>query len=127
MDKYTIYEKITAAPVLKKIKIKNPYVPNKNADLEALIDSGASKTVIPENLIEKLQLVPVSEIDVEGYKKGKQKHWTYFVDVEFKGYSFPLTKVIAVNRKNVLLGRDILNQTILLLDGKKLSYDITDP
>jgi len=127
MDKYTVYKKLAAAPVLREITIKNPHVSNKNADLEALIDSGASRTVIPENLIEKLQLVPVRLIDVEGYKKGKQEHSTYFVDVEFKGYSFPLTEVIAVNRKNVLLGRDILNKTILVLDGKKLSYDITDP
>lgn len=127
MDKYTTYKKQPAAPILRKITIKNPEVPKKTDDLEALIDSGAFKTAIPENLIEKLQLVPVREIDVGGYKEGKQKHWTYFVDVEFKGYSFPYTEVLAVKRKNVLLGRDILNQTILLLDGKKLCYDITDP
>jgi len=127
MDKYTVYEGLPAAPELGKITIKNPQLSEKTDDLKALIDSGASRTVIPENLIKTLNLVPVREIDVEGYKKGKQKHTTYFVDVEFKGYSFPLTEVIAVNRKNVLLGRDILNQTILVLDGKKLSYDITDP
>ena len=127
MDKYTQYKKLPAAPILKKITIKNPYMPDKNDDQKALIDSGASRTVIPEYLINKLNLVPAGEVDVEGYKEGKEKHLTYFVDVEFKGFNFSYTEVIAVKRKNVLLGRDILNQTILLLDGKKLSYDITDP
>ena len=126
-ETYTKINKQPAAPILRKITIKNPQVPKKTDDQEALIDSGAFKTVIPEILIEELQLVPAREIEVEGYKEGKQKHWTYFVDVEFKGYSFPYTEVLAVKRKNVLLGRDILNQTILVLNGKKLSYDITDP
>jgi predicted aspartyl protease len=127
MEKYTVYEELPAAPELWKITIKNPYVPKKTNDLKALIDSGASRTVIPENLIKTLNLVPVRVIKVKGYKEGKQKHKTYFVDVEFKGYSFPNTEVIAVKRKNVLLGRDILNKTILVLDGKNLSYDIKDP
>lgn len=128
MDKYTACKELPPAPILQ-IKINNPKMPEKTVNQKALIDSGASRTVIPDSLIKRLKLFPAGEIEAEGYKEEEevQKHKTYFVDVEFKGYSFTYTEVIAVKRKNVLLGRDILNQTILVLDGKKLSFDITDP
>jgi predicted aspartyl protease len=125
MEKYDFGFSPPAPAIL--VKIKNPLKTESEKSKTALIDSGAFMTVIPDDLIEALKLVPAGETDAGGYKGPKQRHRTYFVDIEFKSYSFPYTEVIAVERANVLLGRDVLNQLKLLLDGKSLSFDISDP
>lgn len=38
-----------------------------------------------------------------------------------------MIEVIDVKRKDVLLGRDVLNKLKLLLDEKKLEFEILDP
>lgn len=129
MDSYDTeeYENLPPAPMLL-VKVSNPIVPNKSTERKALIDSGASRTAIPDELIEELELVQVREIPVGGYKEeGEQKHNTFFVDVEFDGYSFPFVEAVGVKRSNVLLGRDVLNQIKLVLDGKNLSFEFSDP
>lgn len=114
------------APILK-VKVSNPYNPGvRGIEKEGLIDSGAFMTAIPEDFVGKLKILPARKIPTKGYKEGEQTHFTYFVDVSFDGYSF-YTEVIAVKRKNVLIGRDILNQLKLILDGKNLNFDILDP
>ena len=83
-------------------------------------------TAIPENWVDELNLVPAGDEETQGYKAGLQKHRTYFVDVTIKGHNFPYTEVLAVNRGNVLIGSDILNQLKILFDGKNLSFEIFD-
>jgi predicted aspartyl protease len=115
------------APILE-VTVSNPYNPEVDGiPKEALIDSGAFMTAIPEDFIDKLRIFPAGEVSTRGYKEGEQTHRTYFVDVSFNGFSFPNTEVMAVKRKNVLIGRDILNQLKLILDGKNLNFDILDP
>jgi len=115
------------APILD-VKVSNPHQPEvEGIDKEALIDSGAFMTAIPEDFVDKLDILPSREIDgVKAYKGKGQKHYAYFVNVSFGEYSF-YTEVLAVKRKNVLIGRDILNQLKLILDGKNLNFDILDP
>lgn len=114
------------APILEVI-VSNPHKPEvEGIPKEALIDSGAFMTAIPEDFVGELEIFPASEVSTKGYKEEEQTHLTYFVDVSFNGYSF-YTEVLAVKRKNVLLGRDILNQLKVILDGKNLNFDIVDP
>jgi hypothetical protein len=40
---------------------------------------------------------------------------------------FSLPRVIALPRQDAILGRDVLNQFIVILDGKELDFEITDP
>jgi len=51
----------------------------------------------------------------------------YYIAMEIAGYNIPLVEVTAVQRSDVLLGRDVLNQFILTLDGKALTFDLRDP
>ena len=86
--------------------------------LPALIDSGADGTLIPLDL---LQSVQASEI----YAARLRSHWgearlvkVYLVDLEIDGHLLPSVDVVADERGTViLLGRNILNKLVLLLDG----------
>jgi len=115
------------APILTVV-VSNPHISEvESIEEEALIDSGSFMTAIPEDFVGELEILPAGEVSTKGYKEGEQTHRTYFVDVRFNGYAFPYTEVLAVKRKNVLIGRDILNQLKVILDGKNLNFDILDP
>lgn len=116
------------APTLD-VTVSNPHKPTVRAIPDkALIDSGAFKTVIPEKWVSRLGLLPLRTYSPRGYKieEKKQEHYMYLVKVAFKQFSFDV-EVLAVKRKNVLIGRDILNKLKLLLDGKNLQFEVTDP
>jgi len=127
MEKYDSIEN-PPAPYIT-VRISNPVTGDVKEE-KGLIDTGSFKTAIPETWVDKLNLVPADEQETRGYKEEKEKrkqiHHTYFVDVTIKGHSFPYTEVLAVNRKKVLIGRDILNQLKLVLDGKNLTFEILD-
>lgn len=116
------------APIVDII-VSNPYNPTVSpVEDRGLIDSGAFKTVIPEEWVDRLGLLPVRTCSPQGYKieEKKQEHKVYIARVTLKQYSFDV-EVIAARREYGLIGRDILNQLRLILDGKSLSFDITDP
>lgn len=114
------------APILD-VTCSNPFDSTVTSiDGKALIDSGAFKTVIPEDWVARLGLTPVRELETRGYKDEAQKHLAYFVKIAFKEHHFNI-EVLAVKRENILLGRDILNKLRLLLDGKSLNFEVTDP
>jgi predicted aspartyl protease len=91
------------------------------------IDSGADITVIPIDWAERLALLPSSVVKVRSYYGREEEVETYFIRMEFSGFQFPLIEVLVSNRKDVLIGRDVLNRLRAELDGKKLELKLTDP
>jgi hypothetical protein len=52
---------------------------------------------------------------------------TYSVTFEVEEYVVQDVEVAASPRRDILLGRDVLNRFILTLDGKSLTFDLKDP
>jgi predicted aspartyl protease len=126
MEKYDTSEKPPAPYV--EVEVTNPQT-GESVKERGKIDTGSFKTVIPESWIDKLHLIPASEEETRGYKEEikKQKHYTYFVNISIKNRVFEYAEVLAVKRDSPLIGRDILNQVKLILDGKNLSFEVLDP
>ncbi|MCD6564279.1 MAG: hypothetical protein J7K23_10270 [Thermoproteales archaeon] len=68
------------APVLR-VKIKRP-LSNLSMQILAKLDTGADITVVPQEIIEKLRLVPASRISVSSFNGQRTFKYFYFVDVE---------------------------------------------
>lgn len=98
---------------------------NKESENEkGKIDTGASGTVIPIKYISELELVPHGEVWTRGYDYSPpQRNTTYFIKISFNGFEFH-TEVICKDRPNILIGRDILNELYLVLDGIKQKFEI---
>jgi clan AA aspartic protease len=87
-------------------------------EMEALIDTGADGTLIPKARLDAIQ---AEELHVTRIRS----HWgewrtvvVYVVDLEIAGEKLPAVEVIADEHSDtVLLGRNVLNRLILLLDG----------
>jgi hypothetical protein len=84
-------------------------------------------TVLPQHVIGELRLVPASRITVSSFNGREEERYTYFVDISFHTFAFSLVEVIGARRRDVLLGRDVLNLVKTTLDGKTLNFELLDP
>lgn len=97
------------------------------AGIRGELDSGADISVVPQRVVDELQLIPRRVMVAQGYD-GAQNQWaTYVVDLEVEGHLIDYVEVIALPRQDAILGRDVLNHFIVTLNGKELAFDVTYP
>ena len=92
----------------------------------ALIDSGADCTVLPDHLVNLLELKPVGECEVSGVGETARATPVYLVEFLIPGRMDSLTTqaVMIPGEPRIILGRDILNHLKILLDGPGLVLEI---
>jgi len=106
------------APALEVILSTPTKVPGQNNIKSiALIDTGATITIIPIRIVQELQLKYVDEITITGVEGVARNYYAYSVAVEFKNIGYFIIKAAAANIGYVLVGRDILNMWNMLLNG----------
>lgn len=109
------------------VLILHPSDHEQTRHIRGKLDSGADISVIPEEVADELQLIPAREVQTRGYDGATRDIQSYFVALEVEGYPIPLVEVVASRRADVLLGRDVLNHFRITLDGKMLTFEMTDP
>ena len=97
----------------------------KSKILPALIDSGASGTLIPDSLAAELSLRKIREKRVSGWDKRVESRSEYVANINFLGFMFPNQPVVGAARDYVLIGRDILNRYTTTLNGRQLEFSVT--
>ena len=91
------------------------------------LDTGADITVLPLEVTKELRLMPASRVTVASFNGEEEWKYTYFVNISMGGFRFRMVEVISGNRRDALIGRDVLNQLKAILDGKKTSFELIDP
>jgi hypothetical protein len=94
-------------------------------DLPAQLDTAADRTVVPGPLIEQLGLVPLDELPVTTFGGQRLLVTTYLVELTIRN-QFPQSVEVLAHPEEpfLLLGRDVLNQHRLLLDGPSQVLEI---
>jgi predicted aspartyl protease len=104
------------APVIE-ISVSVP-LSNDNISLTALMDSGADITVIPEQIISQLKIRRVDSTLASGFGKGVIEATVYAAILSIEGVLKPrIYRVLSWRENYILLGRDILNQLVSVLNG----------
>lgn len=98
----------------------------KSTRRRAKLDSGASLTVIPEKLIERWRIRPSGAVRVRAYNGQESVRPIYSVDVTIGSQRFQDIEVTTAQRRNILLGRDIMNKLRITLDGTQEVVEIHD-
>ena len=111
------------APVME-VSLSIPTGQSVILKLPALLDSGADITVIPEWIVQQLQLRYVDEIIASGYDGIPKQTFVYSVKLIFNDLGDFIVRAIPSNNDHVLMGRDILNRWSLLLEGRKKIFEI---
>lgn len=118
----TAYE--PPAPVLE-VQVSNPHR-GQSVRCSAKLDTGADISAIPERLVEELALVPLGEMPIMGWDGSPSMSYFYLVAIGLEEQGFEdRCLVISASRDEMLLGRDILNQLTVILEGKTLSFQVS--
>jgi hypothetical protein len=102
----------------------------------AIIDSGASISVIPKSIVVKLELKYIDVIETRGFRssdfednnknKGEeQKSYVYPIVITIESLGNFITKVITWDKEYSLIGRDLLNNWLVLLNGPDKKFEIS--
>jgi predicted aspartyl protease len=101
---------------------------NNSKQCWAIIDTGADRTCIPLECVANLSLRQIQDngdIQVTGPSSiGNTQQGLYVVNLHFLGLSFSNHPVVPINWHEILIGRDIINDYTLTLEGKKRLFSI---
>ncbi len=107
------------------VTLVHPYTGVEIRDVNAQIDTGADCTLLPLALVQALSLPRTSEVEVCGVGGTIELMDVYGVQIGL--FSLPLLPVEVPAHAGepwILLGRDILNDYRLVLDGPGLTLEI---
>jgi predicted aspartyl protease len=106
-----------AAPVAEII-ISGPAPDNPTVAITALIDSGADATMLPLNVLNEAKALFLQTSQMRGITGHSLTVDLYLVTIEIGGQRLPGIQAVAMRHDSeVIVGRDVLNQLAVLLNG----------
>jgi len=96
-------------------------------DLKALVDTGASRSIIQESLVQTMRIFPVGIARMSTTLKRQTLAYEYYLDVELGTIHFTSVFIGAPlpdSTVQVLLGRDFLSHGVFHYDGKTSSFTL---
>jgi predicted aspartyl protease len=123
------YKKLDAIPSAPFVHVTvSPAIPEGSSEeLEFLVDSGAFITCLSPRALEMIGSEPRGRVKIEtatGKERLVPAHW---VSVTFGGRTFTNIKVAEMATSLCLLGRDIINNFRLELNGPEEYLEILPP
>lgn len=111
------------APVAP-VRIANP-AGGDSVLLPMLVDTGSDCTLVPASVVRQLGLPPADFVAVLGVTGGKRRAVMHAAALEFGDLSI-VARVVSFSHE-ALLGRDVLNQLLVTLDGLTGAISIRQP
>jgi len=125
MIRYSYNRQIAPPAPLVHVTVRSPERGTAVSDLPALLDTAADITVIPAHVAEELNLIALDETPIGGLDGRVSLVSTFLVRLELRESSPKVIRVVASrDEPDVLLGRDVLNDFRVVLDGPRLRLEI---
>lgn len=99
----------------------------RQTSLPGKLDTGAAMSVLPTATVTALGLTARGDVWVAGYDDRATRLPVYFVTLEVAGCTIEMLRVTEASRRQMLLGRDVLNHFVATFDGKNLTFNLVDP
>jgi predicted aspartyl protease len=88
------------------------------------LDTAADISVLPDAIVDQLELAPVAETMVAGFESHPVSARVYVVAVHIAGTRLYPARVVTHLAGYALLGRNILNSLFVRLDGPDLQFEV---
>ncbi len=97
------------------------------ADIQMLIDTGADTTVVPRAVLDHLDAAArPSSVVLQMFDGTRRSAEVADLRIDLLRYTFRGTFVV-VDAELGVLGRDVLNQLVLILNGPHLEWSVSGP
>lgn len=107
------------------VTIGNPLTDPAGLPFPAQLDTAADRTVVPLTVVQSLGLKPLDKTSVAGFGGKPHSVDRYVVSIAVQGFAPRPRLVIAhADEPWVLLGRDVLNDHRIVLDGPNLTLEV---
>ncbi len=114
-----------AFPILT-LEIKSG-INGKGENATALIDTGSDATAVPHAILQRIGARKLDSRWVRTINNVRYRTDVYVVSAVISGYLIPNIEAIAnYDTEELIIGRDILNQLVITLDGFAQTTTITD-
>ena len=123
-----VYNRDYSPPIPEiSLDLFNPYTRQSIKGALGFIDTGADGTCIPTRFIRVLKIIPSRWRTVVDFEGKETRKLAYRVTFKVEKWVFKLIEVVTTDTEEILIGRDILNQLKLELNGKNEIFEISDP
>jgi len=108
------------APVAQ-VTLRNPHSGATAPDVLLLLDTGADVTLLPRMAVERLgvPVLPGQRYELMGFNGSRSFAPAVMLDLLFLNRAFR-GRYLLIEAERGVMGRDILNHVVLLLDGPQL-------
>ena len=107
------------------VTLRNPVTGAEQRDAPAQLDTAADRTLLPEAVVQALALPQIGTVPIGGVGGVIQTMPSYPAQVAIHNLPALTVEVVASAGEDwILLGRDVLNDYRLLLDGPQLFVEI---
>lgn len=100
---------------------------------QALVDTGSDFSLAPRRILIELDALEYEVTSVRGLWGARQQATMYLVDIHLENGILPAVEILGVNdggfafeNEEIILGRNVLNKLILLLEGPKQQTTILE-
>jgi len=109
-----------------EIAITEPISGETIGPFHALLDTGSDITVIPAQFLSNLDLEEFRQVVIQGYGAEPMRAFTYLLSVNIGEREVEFVEVILnEGGGELLLGRNVLNDLIITLNGPALRVKVT--
>jgi predicted aspartyl protease len=125
MTRYRYNQQVKPPAPFVHVMVSPPIEGASGSELPAQIDTAADMSVIPRRLVDELRLVQLDEIPTLGFGGHVLILPTFLVRIEIRQLPPRVIEVLASpDELFCLLGRDILNEFRITLDGPNAMLEI---
>ncbi len=109
------------------VSVQNPNDPERQRNLDGIIDTGGDLTLIPTALVEQIGVRSHTRMVMSGVDGLNLEYPVFIVNLELAETKLERRSVCAWNGAFVILGRDVLSDFTFVYDGKTRQFEIRDP
>ncbi|MCD6386694.1 retroviral-like aspartic protease family protein [Candidatus Sumerlaeota bacterium] len=105
--------------VIERIKVTNVFEPSKTIEVEAVIDTGATMVVLPQNIVDVLGLRKIRDVKVKyANNKTEMKSVYGIITLELKGRTGSFDVLAESEGSQPLIGQVVLEVLDLVVDPR---------
>lgn len=125
MIHYRYFSQVNPPAPFIYVTLRNPQSGAEWRNVPAQLDTGADRTLLPDDLVQALGLPQFRTITIGGVGGTVQVMPSFRMQVSIHNLATQTVEVVADPDETwVLLGRDVLNSHRILLDGPQLKLEI---